>query len=114
MPASSSKPVESERFRLARLARAAALAVPGVLDAAAGPGGLFVTVERDERVEGVLCAATHEGGYEVTLRLICELVPLLELSERVSAAVGHAATVARLPLDGVHVHVAAVDERRYA
>jgi len=102
--------VGSERFRLARLARDAALRVPGVVGTDPGPAGLFVTVDRGERLEGVLCVATQSGGYEVSLRLVCGLIPLLALGERVKTAVQRTATSAEISLDSVSVHVAALAE----
>ena len=101
-------PAQSERARLARLARETALAVPGVVGTDTGPSGLFISVSEGERLEGVICAATQDGGYDVTLRLKCRLVPLPELSENVRVAVATAARVAQLPLDAVHVQVADV------
>jgi len=100
----------SERFRLARLARDVALRVPGVLGTDTGPLGTFITADHGERLAGVACVATKDNGYEVTLRLICGLVPLLALSEQVKAAVARAAVLANLPLDSVNVHVAALEE----
>jgi hypothetical protein len=98
--------VGSERFRLARLARDAALRVSGVVATDSGPNGLFVTVDGGERLEGVLCVATRDGSYEITLRLICRLVPLLALSAQVKAGVRRTADVAGLPVQSVSVHVA--------
>jgi len=97
--------VGSERFRLARLARDAALRVVGVVATDTGPTGMFITVDGDQRLEGVLCVATKDGGYEVTLQLICRLVPLLELGEQVKATVRRTADVAGLPVQSVSVHV---------
>ncbi len=102
--------VGSERFRLARLARDAALQVPGVVGTDPGPAGLFVTVDRGERLEGVMCVATNSGGYEISLRLVCGLVPLLALGERVKTAVQRTATSAEIPLESVNVHVAVLAE----
>lgn len=96
----------SERFRLARLARDAALGVPGVVGTDTGPIGMFITVGGGERLDGVLCVATKDGGYEVTLRLACGLVSLPQLSEQVKAAVARSAALAGLPLESVSVHVA--------
>lgn len=93
----------SERVRLARLARDAALRIPGVAGTDGGPSGRFVTVGDGQRVAGVTCVACADG-YEVALRLVCELVPLAELGERVRAAVQRSA--AGLPLESVSVHVA--------
>ncbi len=99
---------ESERFRLARLARDTALRVPGVVGTDTGSMGLFVTVGGGERLEGVICAATKDGGYEVSLRLVCELVPLLALGERVKAALRQTARATGIALESVSVHVAAL------
>ncbi len=98
----------SERFRLARLAREAALRVPGVVGTDTGSMGLFVAVGDGERLEGVICAATKDGGYDVSLRLVCELVPLLALAEQVKVSVKHTAARAGIALAGVSVHVAAL------
>jgi len=98
----------SERFRLARLARGAALGVPGALGTDVGPAGLFITESGGERLEGVMCVATKSGGYDVSLRLVCALVPLLPLGERVRTAVESGAARAGIGLDSVSVHVAAV------
>ena len=100
----------SERFRLARLARDAALAVPGVVGTDTGPIGMMITVGAGERLEGVLCVATRDGGYEVTLRLICRMVPLPALSDAVRAAVTRAAAGAGIALDSFNVHIAAIEE----
>lgn len=96
----------SERFRLARLARDVALSVPGVVGTDTGPIGAFITVGGGERLDGVLCVAARDGGYEVTLRLVCGLVPLPQLSEQVKAAVARSAALVGFPLDSVSVHVA--------
>lgn len=100
--------VGSERFGLARLAREATLRVPGVVRTDPGPTGLFVTVGGGERLEGVRCVATKEGGYEISLRLVCALVPLPQLGDRVKAAVLSTAAKAGIALESVSVHVAAV------
>lgn len=110
LPASRSLPVGSERVRLARLAREATLRVAGVVGTDTGPDGMFITVGGGERLEGVLCVATKDGGYEVTLRLVCQLVPLLALSEQVQAAVMRVTARAEIPVDSVSVHIAALDE----
>ncbi len=102
--------VGSERFRLARLARDAALRVPGVAGTDTGPMGLFVTVGGGERLEGVVCAATRDGGYDVSLRLVCELVPLLALGEQVKTAVQRTASIGGIALASVSVNVAALAE----
>ena len=81
-------------MRLARLARDAALRVPGVADTESGTTGLYVTAGGGERVPGVTCVAAQAGGYDVMLRLRCELVPLLELGDHVIVAVRQAAGTA--------------------
>lgn len=98
----------SPRLRLARLAKETALRVPGVLDTTAGPSGTFTVVSGRERVDGVLCAASAGGGYDVSLALVCGLVPLHDLAERVKAAVVETATAAGLPLESVSIHIAGV------
>jgi len=100
--------VGSERLRLARLARQAARRVPGVVRTDPGPMGRFVTVGGGERLEGVVCAAAKGGGYDVSLRLVCDLVPLLALGEQVRAAVQRAARVSGIALESVGVHVVAL------
>lgn len=103
-------PAESERFRLARLAREAALQVPGVTGTDPGPLGLFITVGGGRRLDGVVCYATRSGGYEIWLRLACRMVPLPPLSERVKAVVHAAALRDRLPLECVSVQVTDIAE----
>jgi len=69
--------IESDRVRLARAARQAALAVRGVRAMDAGSAGTYVTGADDgERLDGVTCIAAPEGGYEVSLRLVADLVAL--------------------------------------
>lgn len=102
--------IGSERMRLARLARDAALRVPGVVGTDAGPSGVLITEDAHQRLDGVLCVATKDGGYDVTLRLICGLVPLLPLGDAVKAAVQRGADLAALPVEAVNVQVAAVIE----
>jgi hypothetical protein len=98
----------SPRLRLARAARDTALRVGGVLALDSGDDGRFAVVSGDERIEGVLCVATATGGYDVALRLVCALVPLIELGERVRAQVRETATAAGLSLATISVHVAGV------
>jgi hypothetical protein len=102
--------IGSERVRLARLARDAALRVPGVVATDAGPSGVLITEGAQERLEGVLCVATKDGGYDVTLRLVCGLVPLLALGEAVQAAVRRSADLVGVSVENVDVQVAAVVE----
>jgi hypothetical protein len=107
----SEEPVgASDRLRLARAARAAMLAVPGVITTDTGPAGLHATTARDERLEGIICAATSDGGYDISVRLIAGLVPLPDLSDRVTAAINRAAVRVGVPCSGVAVHFADVLE----
>jgi hypothetical protein len=104
--------VPSPRLQLARLARSAALGVGGVLALDAGPDGRFAVVSGDERIDGVVCVAVAGGGvggaHAVALRLVCALVPLGPLGERVRVKVREAAAAAGLSLGSVSVHIAAV------
>jgi hypothetical protein len=98
---------ESERVRLARAARQAALTVRGVRAMDAGTTGTFMTGAGDgERLYGVTCIAAPEGGYEVSLRLVAGLVALHPLGERVRAAVVRVASFAGIELADVTVHFA--------
>jgi hypothetical protein len=100
---------ESERVRLARAARQAALTVRGVRGMDAGPAGLFFTGAGDgERLDGVTCIAAPEGGYEVSLCLVAGLVALYPLGERVRAVVVRVASFAGIPLADVSIHFADV------
>ena len=98
----------SPRLRLAREARDAALRVGGVLALDAGEDGRFAVVSGSERIDGVLCVATAGGGYDVALQLVCALVPLIDLGERVRAGVRATASAAGLPLAAVSVHVVGI------
>jgi len=102
----------SPRLALAALARDTALAVDGVVALDAGTGGLFVTAGGGESIPGVRCLAAPEGGYDLSLRLVCRLVPLPALGERVREAVGLAARSAGLALATVTITIAdiAVDD----
>jgi hypothetical protein len=98
---------ESDRVRLARAARQAALAIRGVRAMDAGSARTFVTSAGDgERLEGVTCIAAPEGGYEVSLRLVADLVALHALGERVRSAVVRVASFAGIELASVSVHFA--------
>ena len=99
---------ESERFHLARLAHDAALGVRGVVALDAESAGGFVTVGGGRHIEGVRCLAAPGGGYDVSLNLVCRLVPLLALGERVQHAVESAGTTAGIPVASVTVRVAQV------
>jgi hypothetical protein len=99
---------ESDRFRLARVARDAALSVPGVVATDPGRTGMFVTLDGAGRVEGVICVAAPEGGYDLSLRLMCAFVSLPALGEAVKAAVRAAAAGSGLAAATVSVHIAEI------
>ena len=104
---------DSERVRLARVALSAALAVPGVVRGDAGPMHAHATpVLESEPLRGILCVATADGGYEVSFRLVAELVSLHLLAQRVGERVRAGAKVAGLAqlLRTVNVHFADLDE----
>jgi hypothetical protein len=99
--------VESERVRLARAARQAALTVRGVRAMDAGPAGTFLTGVGDgERMVGVTCIAAPEGTYEVSLSLVVGLVALEPLAQRIRAAVIRVASFAGIGLADVSIHFA--------
>jgi hypothetical protein len=95
----------SERVRLAILAHAVALRVPGVVGTDSGTAGFHATLAGGQRLEGVRCVASAEHGYEVSLRLICALVPLPSLAAIVRSRVLAAATRAGLPVDAVSIQI---------
>ena len=96
----------SDRVRLTRSPRDAALRVPGVLATDAGPMGLYLTAAGGERFEGIICAAANDGGYDISLRLIAGLVPLPELSDRIVAAITQAAVRIGVSCSSVSIHFA--------
>lgn len=98
----------SDRVRLARAARAAALRVPGVVATDTGPMGLHLTSADGERLEGIICAATNDGGYDISVRLTVALVPLPDLSAAVAAAIERAAGRVEVPCSSISVHFADV------
>lgn len=100
----------SDRLRLARAAWVAIPGVAGVISTDAGPGGLHVTTARGERLDGIICAAASDGGYDVSVRLIAGLVALPDLSDRVAAAIDRAAARVGVPCSSVEMHVADVVE----
>lgn len=110
IPAVTPALIGSERVRMARLARDTALRVPGVVGTDAGPSGMVITEGAQQRLEGVLCVATKDGGYDITLRLVCGLVPLLALGESVQTAVRRSAHRAGVSIGDVDVQVAAILE----
>jgi hypothetical protein len=93
---------------LAELAHDVALADEGVVELDAGVGGLFVTAGGGQRVPGVRCLAAPERGYDLSLRLVCRLVPLPAVADRVRAAVTEAARTAELKLAAVDITIADV------
>ena len=100
----------SDRLRLAAIARDTALAVPGVDALDPGPTRMFFTAGAAEIVQGVSCVAAPEGGYDLSLQLVCELQPLHALGERVRAAVEAAAADAELVAQSVTLRVTDVVE----
>jgi hypothetical protein len=98
----------SERVRLAALAREVAMRVPGVVGTDPGAAGFYVTMAGQQRLEGVRCVASARGGYEVSLRLVCALVPLPALAAAVRSRVLTTASRAGLPVRAVSVHIAGV------
>jgi hypothetical protein len=98
----------SPRMRLARMAHDVAMRTRGVVRSDIGPGGLFVSVGDGERVEGVTCVAATDGGYEISLRLVCALVPLQPIAEQVRTVVGAKALTAGIHVVSVNVQVADV------
>lgn len=84
------------------------LGVPGVIKTDTGPAGLHMTTAGDERLEGIICAADIDGGYDISVRLIAGLVPLPDLSDRVTAAIYRAAVRVGVPCSSVAVHFADV------
>ena len=85
----------STAARLARLAREATLGVDGVAATSAGRVGRRGTPDRGEVIAGVVATALREG-YELSLYLVAEVVPLHALADRVRAGV-RARVAAALP-----------------
>jgi hypothetical protein len=98
-------PATSDRLRLAALARDTALSVAGVVALDAGTARTFVTAGAGEVVRGVTCVAAPAGGFDVGLQLVCELVPLHPLGDRVRAALEAAAAGAALSAESVTIRV---------
>jgi hypothetical protein len=96
----------SDRVRLTRAAREATLRVPGVVATDTGPMGLYVTVAGGERAEGIICAASNRGGYDVSVRVIAGLVSLPDLSDQITAAITRAAARVGVSCSSVSVHFA--------
>ena len=96
----------SDRVRLTKAAREATLRVPGVVATDTGPMGLYVTVAGGERLEGIICAASSDGGYDVSVRVIVALVSLPDLSEQITAAIMRAADRIGVPCSSVSIHFA--------
>ena len=101
----------SSRARLARVARDAAMAVPGVVGADAGPRGWCVTEDQTGTLlRGVSVIAQPDGRYAVDLCLVAEIVSLLTLAEEVRARLQARAARESLisQLGSVSVHFARV------
>lgn len=101
----------STRVRLARAVRAAALGAEGVVGLDTGPAGMFVTAGGGETVPGVSCVSAPDGGYDVTLQLVCRMVALQAVGERVREAVEAAAAGAGIDVASITVRITDVDER---
>ena len=86
----------STRASLARVARAAAIATTGVVETTSGPTRMWVTMDRTERIPGVVSTALPDGTYGVELHLTAGLVPLHPLADSVRGAVGGAIRAAGL------------------
>jgi len=83
----------SPRARLARLAREAALAAPGVVGLSAGPGGLLVAADRGDAVTGVSAEARGDGRFDIRVGVVVgePLPPLQELADRIRARLAETA-----------------------
>ena len=64
-----------------------------------------MTAGGGQRIAGVTCVAAAGGGYDVALRLRCELVSLPELGERVKLVVRHAAAASGLAVSDLRVDI---------
>jgi hypothetical protein len=95
----------SVRVRLAELAAQTALATPGVAGLDAGPAGLHATVGGGTRVAGVTSAAAPHGGFDISLRLVCELVALPALGDRIRREITSAAGSAGLGVESVSIEI---------
>jgi hypothetical protein len=98
----------SPRMRLARMAHDVAMRTRGVLRTDVGPGGRFVSAGDGQRVEGVTCVAATDGGYEISIRLVCALMALEPIAEHVRTVVGAKAAAAGIHVTRVDVQVADV------
>jgi hypothetical protein len=101
----------SARMRLARLAQTAALGVPGVIDTDRGGRGVFASSGGGEEVPGVTCTAAAGGGYDVGLRLRCQMVPLLPLADAVRMTVQRAARGAQIAVADVSIEIVEIEPR---
>ncbi len=95
----------SDRMRLAELVHDAAVGVPGVIDTDRGASGLFMSSGGGHQVAGVTCAAAAGGGYDVALRLRCQMVPLLPLADAVRVTVQCAARSAGITIADVSIKI---------
>ena len=100
----------SDRVRTAQIARETTLAMADVVDLDSGPGGRFATVGGGTRIAGVTSVVAPEGGYDVSLRLVCEMVALSPLTDRVRAAIHAAAVDAGLMVASVTILVVEIAE----
>jgi hypothetical protein len=104
------------RLRLAALARAAALATPGVVELDAGRAGMRMTASEGMRVDGVVCAALADGRYQLSVHLVGAMVSLRPLADAVRARVERDVAIAGLAdqLGPVDVAVEDVEVRAEA
>jgi hypothetical protein len=100
----------SDRVRVAQIARETALAMPDVVDLDPGLAGRYVTIGGGIRVAGVISVVAPEGGYDVSLRLVCEMVALHPLADRVRTAIQSATVDAGLVVASVSIHIAEIAE----
>ena len=97
---------DSTRVALARVALRTALSVPGVRRPDSGRARTHFTAAGDgERLDGVTSLADEHGGYDVSLQLVCEPVPLLALSAQIIERVNRAAKIVGLANELADVHV---------
>jgi hypothetical protein len=105
-PSTSAAPRRSSpRMLLASMTYDVAMRTRGVVRTDVGPGGLFVCVGDGQRVEGVTCVAAADGGYEISLRLVCALMPLQPIAEQVRTVVGARAVAAGIHVTSVNVQI---------
>ena len=108
--ATQTAPGPSDRVRLAQLSAQAAVHVDGVAGLDSGPAGVFSTVGGTTRVGGVTCASAPGGGYDVSLRLVCALVDLHAVADRVRDAVQTIGAEANIEVAAISIVIADVTD----